>query len=102
MRQSVSAEVYGKFNEKGTYTPKVVEKSDEAKDRIRNKLNQAFMFSNLEEKEKAIVIGAMEEKKYSKDDVVIKQGDDGDVLYVVDTGSLKCFRRMKADDAELL
>ena len=100
MRQSVSAEVYGKFNEKGSYTPKVVEKSDDAKQRIRNKLNQAFMFSNLEEKEKIIVIGAMEEKKYNKDDVVIKQGDDGDVLYVVDTGSLKCFRKMKADDAE--
>lgn len=39
-------------------------------------------------------------KKYNKDDVVIKQGDDGDVLYVVDSGSQKCFRRMKADDAE--
>ena len=25
MRQSVSAEVYGKFNEKGSYTPKLLE-----------------------------------------------------------------------------
>ena len=49
-----------------------------------------FMFQNLDEKEKEIVIGAMEEKKFAADDYVIKQGEEGDNLYVVETGVLSC------------
>ena len=99
-RASVSAEVYGTFNQKKSFVAKVVQKSDEVKERIQKKLEQSFMFANLDDKEKCIVIDAMEEKKYTNGDIVIKQGDDGDVLYVVDTGSQKCQRRMKADDQE--
>jgi len=58
------------------------------------------MFAALDEKEKEIVINAMEEKAYKEGDVVIKQGDDGDVLYVVDTGNLKCSRKMNPTDEE--
>jgi len=96
----VSAEAYGVFNQKRLYAPKVVEKSEDAKQRIRERLSQAFMFAMLDEKEKNIVIGAMEECKFNVGDKVITQGDDGDVLYVVDSGELSCFRRMKATDEE--
>ena len=34
------------------------------KDKIAMRLNQAFMFSSLDDKEKEIVINAMEEVKY--------------------------------------
>jgi cAMP-dependent protein kinase regulator len=99
-RGSVSAEAYGSHNIKGSYTAKVIEKSPEVTERIRSRLTQAFMFAALDETEKNIVIGAMEECKFNPDDVVIKQGDDGDVLYCVDSGKLKCSRRVKADDSE--
>lgn len=42
------------------------------------------MFSVLDDKEREIVIGAMEEKRFKPGDWVIKQGEDGDVLYVID------------------
>ena len=42
------------------------------------------MFSALDEKEREIVIGAMEEKIYAPNDYVIQQGEDGDMLYVVE------------------
>lgn len=61
-RVSVSAEAYGNFNKKGNYKPRVVPKSDEQKKRIRERLQKAFMFQALEEKEAEIVINAMEEK----------------------------------------
>merc|ERR1719386_290064 len=35
----------------------------------------------------------MEEKVFNKGDWVIKQGDDGDVLYVIDQGTLDCFKQ---------
>lgn len=99
-RVSVSAESYGVFNQKKLYVPKVIEKSEETKTRIRDRLSQAFMFAMLDEKEKNIVINAMEECKFAAGDNVIKQGDDGEVLYVVDTGILSCYRRMKDEDTE--
>jgi hypothetical protein len=34
-RQGVSAEVYGQFNKKGDFQPRVVEKSEETKDKLR-------------------------------------------------------------------
>lgn len=50
------------------------------------------MFSALDEKERDIVIDAMEESKFAKGESVIKQGDDGDVLYVVESGVLSCYK----------
>lgn len=99
-RTSVSAEVYGMYNKKENYKPKVIPKSQAQKDKIGQRLNQAFMFSALEEKEKEIVINAMEEKHFKAGEWVIKQGEDGDHLYVVDQGSLKCFKRFSKTDKE--
>ena len=48
------------------------------------------MFSNLNPDELEIVLGAMQEVKKSAGDEVIRQGDDGDDLYVVETGHLRC------------
>lgn len=92
-RTSVSAEVYGSWNKRQSYVPKVVKKTDEQAARIRTRLGQAFMFSALDEKEKKIVVDAMEEKFFKAGDKVITQGEDGDVLYVVDSGKLDCFKR---------
>lgn len=44
----------------------------------------------MDEKEKEIVIGAMEEKKFNPGEFAIKQGEEGDNLYVVETGTLSC------------
>lgn len=97
-RKSVSAEVFGDFNKKVEYVPKVVTKTEEQKEVIRARLSKAFMFKMLEESEKKIVIDAMEEKKVAKGEHAIKQGDDGDVLYLVDTGTLECFKERKGED----
>ena len=62
-RTSVSAEVYGKFNKKENFKAKLVPKTAEQKQHIALRLNQAFMFSALDDKEKESVINAMEERK---------------------------------------
>ena len=48
------------------------------------------MFSALEEKELAIVIDAIEEVSGKAGDVIIKEGDEGDCMYVLEKGSLNC------------
>jgi len=42
----------------------------------------------------------MEEKKFKSGDWVIKQGEDGAELYIVDTGELDCYKKFTKDQVE--
>lgn len=55
------------------------------------------MFSALDQKEKDIVIDAMVEKRCQPGDFVIKEGDQGDELYVVEEGELDCTKVFKGN-----
>lgn len=67
-RTSVSAEAYGQYLKKSDYKPRIIPKNQSQIDRIRTRLEQAFMFQALEPKEQEVVINAFEEKnfKYTK------------------------------------
>lgn len=62
-----------------------------------DKIEISFMFSGLDAKEKQIVVDAMSEKKCTKGEVVIKEGDEGDCLYVVAEGTLSCSKIFKGN-----
>lgn len=64
------------------------------------RLGQAFMFSALDEKEKQIVVDAMEERKAQAGDHIITQGEEGDYLYVVEVGTLSCFKLFPGNKEE--
>ena len=70
--------------------PKVIDKTQETKDKLKIRLLQAFMFNALGEKELSVVIDAIEEVKVEADTNVITEGDQGDCMYVLESGSLKC------------
>jgi cAMP-dependent protein kinase regulator len=89
-RTSVSAEAFGAHNKREDFHPRVIAKSDSQKTRIHERLSKSFMFSVLEEHEKNIVIDAMDEKEFQEGEVVIRQGEEGNELYVVDSGKLEC------------
>lgn len=44
----------------------------------------------------------MEIVKFKKDDVVIKQGDDGDEMYVIESGKLTCHKVKDGEEKFLL
>jgi cAMP-dependent protein kinase regulator len=92
-RIAVSAEVYGEFNTKKQFVPTFIKKTDDQKTQIKLRLLNSFLFNSLDRHDLEIVIDAMEEKIYSQNEEVIKQGDMGDCLYVVDSGELNCFKR---------
>lgn len=58
------------------------------------------MFNALNPDELEIVLGAMQKVVKNPDEMVITQGDDGDVLYVIESGTLSCFK-VKEDGGEL-
>jgi cAMP-dependent protein kinase regulator len=61
---TISAEAFGLWNKRKEFTPKIIQKTQDQKIRIIDRLQNSFMFSALDDKEKTIVIDAMEEKKF--------------------------------------
>ena len=94
-RAGVSAEVFGEHNKKEDFTPPVVPKSEETKEKLRTRLLQAFMFNALEESELKVVVDAIEEVKAEPGNEIITQGDAGDCMYVLESGSLECTKVFK-------
>ena len=64
MRTSVSAEVYGKHNQKGDFKARVIPKNDGQVQRIKSRILNSFLFCNLDAEPLKIVIDAMDEKNY--------------------------------------
>jgi cAMP-dependent protein kinase regulator len=94
-RASVSAEVYGAFNKKEAFVAKVYAKTEEQRNRIISKVTQSFLFNSLEEKDLNTVIDAFVEKTYKPGEAVITQGEQGDVLYLIEKGELDCHKILK-------
>ena len=101
-RNSVSAEVYGIFNKRENFVPKKIPKTEEQINRIKGKIISSFIFSSLDKKDIQIIIDAMEEKKFKIDEKVITQGEFGDCLYIVETGSLSCFKILESGENKFL
>lgn len=100
-RVSISAEVFGKFNSAADYKPKVTPKSQEIKDKIKNRLCQAFMFMSLDDNEISVVIDAMDSKTVAPEEFIIKEKDEGEELYVVESGQLACSKIINGKDTFL-
>lgn len=92
-RNSVSAEAYGMFNKRENFKPIVIPKSQETKNKIYKRINDAFMFNCLDLKEREIIVNAMEEKRFKAGEQIIKQGEEGSYLYVIEEGQLDCFKK---------
>eukprot|EP01025_Chloroclados_australasicus_P006114 TRINITY_DN12000_c0_g1_i1.p2 TRINITY_DN12000_c0_g1~~TRINITY_DN12000_c0_g1_i1.p2 ORF type:complete len:335 (-),score=42.89 TRINITY_DN12000_c0_g1_i1:449-1453(-) len=83
-RQPVSAEptvVTGEPIEK-----KVVPKTDEACQRIKEAVKSSFLFSEMDEEQTQDVVMAMEERQVKAGEVIITEGEDGDNFYVIEHG----------------
>lgn len=90
--------MYGAWNQKGDFKPKVVAKSAETKERLNKRLLSVFMFNSLDEKEYSIVIDSIEEVKCNPGDAIITEGDKGDCMYVVEQGTFACTKVFKGQD----
>jgi len=100
-RSSISAEADGIFNKKEDFNPRIIQKDEQQKQRILNKIGQSFLFNSLEENEMNSVLGAFEEKKFKAGDLVITQGEQGDVLYFIEEGELDCYKTFKKEEGDV-
>ena len=89
-RCSVSAEVFGNWNKKLDFKAPKYPKTPQVREALKKRLEQAFMFSSLNPDELAIVLDAMQSYKKKPGQAVITEGEEGDCLYVVESGVLTC------------
>ena len=99
-KNGISAEAYGEYNKLSDFQARVIDKSDDQKSQIRSILSENFMFKSLEPKNQDIVIMAMKIVNYVAGDTVIKQGDDGDEMYIVGSGKLRCCKLFDGNEEE--
>lgn len=59
----------------------------------------SFMFEMISEVEKMIVINCMQEVIVEPKQMVIQEGDEGDCLYVVGSGTLQCTKKIAESSA---
>eukprot|EP00005_Dracoamoeba_jomungandri_P013816 CAMPEP_0174269356 /NCGR_PEP_ID=MMETSP0439-20130205/40759_1 /TAXON_ID=0 /ORGANISM="Stereomyxa ramosa, Strain Chinc5" /LENGTH=396 /DNA_ID=CAMNT_0015358089 /DNA_START=41 /DNA_END=1231 /DNA_ORIENTATION=+ len=75
----------------GNYASAPTQKSPETLARLEDALKKNILFSHLEEEECQEVLAAMFEKVVKKGEIIIKQNDEGDNFYVVESGICEAF-----------
>jgi len=86
-RKSVCAEKYDPEQDQSQDKLVIHHKSDEQKQRLKEAVSDVFLLTNLEPEQLSQVLDAMSERKVKSEECVIKQGDDGDNFYVIDSGT---------------
>ena len=86
-RKSVFAEAYDPENDNDDDdTNKVIfPKTDEQRTRLCDSVKNILLFRSLDPEQINEILDAMFEKKVKPDDFIIKQGDDGDNFYVIES-----------------
>lgn len=83
-RKSVFAETYNPEDDEDDDGSKpVYPKSDEQRQQLSEAVKNILLFRSLDKEQMQEVLDAMFERKVKKDELVIKQGDDGDNFYVI-------------------
>ncbi|CAI7723569.1 cAMP-dependent protein kinase regulatory subunit, putative [Plasmodium vivax] len=92
-RMSVSAEAYGEWNKKKlNFVPKVYKKEESEKEKIREALNDSFLFNHLNKNEMETIVDAFFDEHVEKNVNIINEGEEGDLLYVIDQGEVEIFK----------
>jgi cAMP-dependent protein kinase regulator len=88
-RTSVSAEALNpdKFKT-DSWKPPVNNLTPAQRVELSNNLSSNFLFKQLDESSKKTVVAALQKKSFAKDFEIIKQGDQGDYFYIVESGTV--------------
>jgi len=92
-RKSVFAETYDPENDpdEDEGAVAIFPKSDEQRSRLIESVKNILLFRSLDKEQMNQVLDAMFERKVTPDETVIRQGDDGDNFYVIESGIYKAY-----------
>lgn len=87
-RSSVSAEALNPKLFDANWQPPYHDLTPAQIERLNRLIVKNFLFSSLEEDALSTVLHALQEQSYKKDDVVIRQGDEGEYFYLIEKGEV--------------
>ncbi|XP_039148222.1 cAMP-dependent protein kinase type II regulatory subunit isoform X4 [Drosophila simulans] len=91
-RKSVFAEAYDpEADDDDDGATAVFPKTDEQRARLVESVKNVLLFRSLEKEQMNQVLDAMFERKVQPGDFIIRQGDDGDNFYVIESGVYKVY-----------
>ncbi|KAH8416202.1 hypothetical protein KR222_011007 [Zaprionus bogoriensis] len=91
-RKSVFAEAYDpEADDDDEGATAIFPKTDEQRARLIESVKNVLLFRSLEKEQMNQVLDAMFERKVQPGDFIIRQGDDGDNFYVIESGIYKVY-----------
>ncbi|XP_042224230.1 cAMP-dependent protein kinase type II regulatory subunit-like isoform X2 [Homarus americanus] len=96
-RKSVFAEAYDPEEDDDDGERIIHAKSDEQRQRLSEAVKNIFLFRSLDHDQIGEVLDAMFERRVTEGENVIKQGDDGDNFYVIESGVYNIFVKSDSD-----
>ncbi|XP_035715821.1 cAMP-dependent protein kinase type II regulatory subunit isoform X2 [Folsomia candida] len=96
-RKSVFAEAYNPEDDADDQPAVVHPKSDSQRASLAEAVKHILLFRSLDGEQMQQVLDAMFERRVQAGDFVIKQGDDGDNFYVIESGKYKVYVKMDGE-----
>jgi cAMP-dependent protein kinase regulator len=97
----ISEETFGLFNKKQSVTLAEIPKSAESHLLIKSLIRNSILFQNLDWKDEEQLIKTMSEKTFQAGQTVIKEGEDGEELFIVDSGEYECSKIISGEETYL-
>ena len=83
---AISSESMAMASSAAPFKVNAVKKDDESRERIENAVAGNILFSHLDDSDRDTLVDAMAPKTFTPGSTIIKQGDDGDFFYIIDSG----------------
>lgn len=96
-RVSISAEVFGANNDPSRFVAPVHLKSTEQAAKIKATVMKCFLFSAVSSKDLDVLVSAFEAFEASAGDTLIRQGDAGDKLFLIESGTADFSKKSPLD-----
>ncbi|CAN6665367.1 cAMP-dependent protein kinase regulatory subunit [Trichomonascus vanleenenianus] len=75
--------------------------TEEQLERLNKSVENNFLFSQLDSQALHMVLNAMTEKKVAKGTTIIKEGDEGDYFYIVESGTVDFYKLLDGENKQV-
>lgn len=73
------------------FTPKIIPKSEELRNNLKHEMEKIVVFRSLTPKDLDLLVDIMEKKEVNTNDIIIKQNDEGDYFYIIESGKFTAY-----------
>lgn len=97
-RMGISEEVFGEFNLREELVVAEKSMSEDEKVLVKSLLRSSILFQNLDCKDEEALLKAIASKDTEEHELIIKEGEAGNVLYIVESGEYDCYKQLNGEN----